>query len=181
MHKTRSVYDSLISHFGEKNWWPVTEEGEIVPGPTTKKLTERQRFEIAAGAILTQNTNWNNVQKAIIEMNRRNIIDPKRIANINQETLARTIKSSGYYNQKAKKLKIFSHHILKHYSGNITRLFLKNETELREELLSLHGIGKETADTIILYAAEKPAFVIDKLQKKCGMQWLPAQKDVHIW
>ncbi len=159
------VYRKLSVFFGRQNWWPVTEKGETIPKPPMKKLTERQRFEIAAGAILTQNTSWKNVLKAIIGLNREKLMDAKKIAATKNGRLASVIRSSGYYNQKAKKLKIFCNYLMKEHKGSINKLF-KNEKELRSELLGLHGIGRETADSIMLYAGGKPAFVIDAYARR---------------
>ena len=108
MQKLKSIYDSLISHFSPQHWWPVTKEGEIAPQYHKNIiLTEKQKLEICFGAILAQNTSWKNAEKAVIELNRNNLIDTKKITKIENKKLAKIIKSSGYHNQKAKKLKSF--------------------------------------------------------------------------
>ena len=156
------IYKKLFSEFDQQHWWPVTEEGETTP--TYKKrshLTEQQKFEICAGAILAQNTDWKNVMKALENLNKAKMLSCKKIAAARKEKIALLVRSSGYYNQKAGRLKKFCSYIQKNYEGNLKEFFSKPLPELRAELLSLHGIGNETADDIILYAAEKPCFVVD--------------------
>jgi len=160
--KTVTAYKKLLSHYGEQLWWPVTEEGDIKPTyKKRKRLTEKQKFEICLGAILTQNTDWKNVMKALENLSRAKMLSCPKIANARQEKIARLIRPSGYFNMKAKKVKAFSKHLKKNYDSRINALLNKPIAELREELLSLHGIGQETADDIILYAANKPSFVVD--------------------
>lgn len=168
--KLLEIYDKLLNHFGKQGWWPVTptdcrgKETRPIYDIVTK--TEKQRFEICVGAILTQNTNWKNVEKAIINLNKENLIDIRKIKKIDSKKLARLIKSSGYYNQKVIKLKNFVKYLGEKYRGNLRELFRKDIEKIREELLSIKGIGPETADSIILYAAEKPIFVIDAYTKR---------------
>ncbi|MAG08411.1 endonuclease [Candidatus Woesearchaeota archaeon] len=167
MNNLLDIYNKLYKKFDSQGWWPTTKEGSIKPSYHNKEpLTETQRLEICFGAILTQNTNWKNVEKAIINLNKEKLIDIRKINKINQEKLAGLIKSAGYFNQKAIKLKIFCAHLLENYKGSFNLLFSKKIKELREELLSIKGIGPETADSIILYAAEKPIFVIDAYTKR---------------
>jgi len=135
--------------YGPQYWWPAGDKN--------------RETEIIIGAILTQNTSWTNVEKAIKNLRENNLIDFKKINKINSTKLANLIKSSGYYNQKAKKLKAFSNFIKK-YDYNLKKL--ENKKNLREELLKIHGIGKETADSILLYALNKPVFVIDAYTKR---------------
>ncbi len=122
--------------------------------------------KVTKKAILTQNTNWKNVEKAIIQLNKNNLIDIEKILKINNKKLALIIKSSGYHNQKAKKLKNFSLFLIENYNGNINEFFNNSVKKLREELLSINGIGPETADSIILYSAKKPIFVIDAYTRR---------------
>lgn len=142
--KPLALYKKLYSELGRQHWWPAT-----------------SRFEVCAGAILTQNTAWQNVEKAINNLRKGKALSIKKIAGMNNKKLARLVKPSGYYNEKAKKLKAFCKHIEKNYNGNLNNFFKKPIGELRGELLSLYGIGNETADSIILYAAAKPIFVVD--------------------
>ena len=121
---------------------------------------------ISNDGILTQNTNWKNVEKAIVELNKNGLIDIKKILKIENEKLAKIIKSSGYHNQKAKKLKNFCDFLLKSDNGSLEKLFDNNIKVLRNKLLSVNGIGPETADSIILYAAKKPIFVVDAYTKR---------------
>ena len=167
MIKIQTIYDKLSLHFGPQNWWPVTLDGEISPGYHENiNLTEKQKLEICFGAILAQSTSWKNAEKALIELNKNSLIDAKKILKIEDERLASIIKPSGYHNQKAKKLKNFCSFLFKNYGGNLGKLLKKNVEELRNELLSVNGIGPETADSIILYAAKKPIFVVDAYTKR---------------
>jgi len=166
MNKLLQIYHRLHQQYGNLNWWPTTLENELHPKYHGKKLNDKQRFEICIGAELAQNTSWKNVEKAIFNLNKEKLISPERISKTNMKKLAKIIKPSGYYNQKAGKLKIFSNYLLKNYNGKVKKLFSKNISALRKELLSIKGIGPETADSIILYAAEKPIFVIDAYTKR---------------
>lgn len=163
----KKLYKIFLQNFGSQNWWPVTDKGKNFPTyKKRKELTEKQRLEICIGSILTQNTNWKNVEKAIVSLNNAGMIDAKKISSAKHGTIAKFIRSSGYFNQKAKKLKIFCKHVLNNYNGKLSKFFEKTLEELREELLSIHGIGQETADSIILYAAQKPSFVADAYTKR---------------
>ncbi|MFH0876040.1 MAG: endonuclease III domain-containing protein [archaeon] len=163
----KKIYENLLSHFSSQNWWPVTNENSVKPTyEKRERLTERQKFEICIGAILTQNTNWKNVESAIENLNRENLIDIRKIKKSDSKKLALLIKSSGYYNQKTIKLKEFARYIAEEYKGNLKEFFKKDTEKLRNELLKIKGIGPETADSIILYAAQKPAFVIDAYTKR---------------
>jgi len=172
MNKIEKIYHLLISAFGGQGWWPVTPIGGCKGGLSYKPIygialkNEKQKLEIIFGAILTQNTSWKNVEKAMIELNKENLIDVDKILKIEKGNLAKIIKSSGYHNQKAEKLKIFSDFLSKKYNNNLKKFFKKNIKALREELLSIKGIGPETADSVILYAAEKPIFVVDAYTKR---------------
>ena len=152
MNKTKvltEIYDSLFKSFGSQYWWP---------GDTD--------FEVVVGAILTQNTNWANVEKAIINLKTAKVFTLKKLHQINQEKLAELIKPSGYFNVKAKRLKHFIEWLFTNYNGSLSKLFKLDYATLREQLLSVNGIGRETADSIILYAAEKPTFVVDAYTKR---------------
>ena len=161
------IYNRLHSHFGPQHWWPVTLDGEIEPKYHRNiVLNERQKLEICFGAILAQSTNWRNAEKAIINLNKNNLISINKILKIENEKLARIIKSSGYHNQKAKKLKNFCEFLLNNYNGKLELLFKNNIGDLRKQLLSINGVGPETADSIVLYAAKKPIFVVDAYTKR---------------
>lgn len=140
----QKVYERLLGYFGHQRWWPA-----------------ETRFEVIVGAILTQNTSWKNVNQAMAVLREKCLLDPESLGSLSQPQLASLIRSSGYYNQKARKLAAFCRHLHTVWQNDLTR-FLAQETEhLREELLSIYGIGPETADSIVLYAAFKPSFVVD--------------------
>ena len=141
------IYRRLYEAHGPQHWWP----GE-------------SRFEVIVGAILTQSTAWTNVEKALAAMREAGCWSFEDIAVLPQAELAPIIRSSGYYNAKARKLQAFACHVLAR--GGLDRLFDQDVGPLREELLSIHGIGEETADDIIVYAAGKPSFVIDSYTRR---------------
>lgn len=154
MSNIKKVYNMLLKEYGKQNWWPTTLEGELHPSYHGKKIGVKQRFEIIVGAILTQNTSWKNVEKAIFNLNHEKVLDISRIKKISKEKLAELIRPSGYFNQKAERLKIAA------------EFFSKNDCPSREELLKVKGIGPETADSILLYAFNKPFFVVDAYTKR---------------
>lgn len=166
MNQIIEIYKLLLSEFGEQGWWPVTPKGEIKPKYFQKDHTNKQKFEIIVGAILTQNTAWNNVEKALENLNNKKILDVRKLKITDKKILAALIRPAGYFNQKAEYIKSFADYIVKNYKSELTPLFMKNIAELRDELLSLKGIGPETADSILLYAAEKPIFVVDAYTKR---------------
>ena len=142
------LYKTLRRRFGFLNWWPGETKDEII-----------------IGAILTQNTNWKNVEKAICNLKYEKLLDLESIAVINAGKLERLIRPSGFYRQKAARLMDFARYAMQGYGG-VDGFFKKGTQELRKELLGLNGIGKETADSIILYAAGKPIFVIDAYTRR---------------
>ncbi|MBN1456388.1 MAG: endonuclease III domain-containing protein [Sedimentisphaerales bacterium] len=142
--KLTKIYDLLFDRFGPQHWWP---------GQTP--------FEIIVGAILAQNTNWTNVEKAINNLKRANLLDPDKLHNSNHNRLAELIRPAGYYNIKAKRLKNFLSWLFETYDGNLSQLENLDTDSLRQQLLGINGIGLETADSIVLYAFNKPIFVID--------------------
>ncbi|MBD3259675.1 hypothetical protein GF371_03530 [Candidatus Woesearchaeota archaeon] len=147
----KKSYDRLYKAFGRQRWWPT-------------QGIENPLFEIIIGTILTQNTAWQNAEKAIINLCSNNLIDIGKIKKINRKRLANLIRSAGYYNQKAERLKIVAQHLAKYPSIKV--FFDRPAEELREELLSIKGIGPETADSILLYAGNKPCFVVDAYTKR---------------
>jgi len=164
------IYEILLNEFGNLHWWPMD-----------KRYHERNnsdpRFEIIVGAILTQNTAWSNVEKAINNIKAQNVLDIKQILNIDIKVLPDLIKSSGYFNQKAKRLKNLAVYIKNNYNGNLDLFFNRELQEIRNELLSLNGIGPETADSILLYAGNFPIFVVDAYTKRI-CQRLPIKVDI---
>lgn len=148
------LYNRLLHKHGHQGWWPIN--AKYYPADYSYPKTGAQRFEICVGAILTQNTSWNNASKALEDLRKSKLLSAKAIQDIDETTLAQTIRSAGYYNQKAKKLKIFAQ----------SYISAKGKTPTRTQLLALWGIGKETADSILLYAYNQPTFVIDAYTRR---------------
>ncbi len=161
------IYSKLLDFFGSQGWWPVVNDKNLLcEYHNNAPKNEAEALEICFGAILAQNTNWKNAEKAIINLNKNNLISIGKIIKIKEQKLAEIIKSSGYHNQKSKKLKNFCQFLSENYDGKLQKLFQSNIKKLRDELLSISGIGPETADSIILYAAKKPIFVVDAYTKR---------------
>ncbi len=148
----QTFYDVLLDHFGPQNWWPGDSP-----------------FEIMVGAILTQNTNWQNVAKAIANLKHADLLDPHRLAQLDHQHLAALIKPSGYFNIKAKRLHNFLTWLIDRFDGNLESAKQLDTQSLRAELLTVKGIGPETADSILLYGLEKLIFVIDRYT--CRILW----------
>jgi endonuclease-3 related protein len=143
------IYRRLLDGFGPQHWWPADEP-----------------FEIIVGAILTQSAAWGNVEKAIDNLKETEALSPARLRRLQLPRLARLVRPCGYYNAKALKLKSFAFWLGNHYNDDLDRLFATDTDDLRQQLLSVHGIGQETADSILLYAAGKPVFVIDAYTRR---------------
>ncbi len=143
------IYARLYAHFGPQHWWPGDSD-----------------FEIIVGAILTQNTAWINVEQAIANLKRARLLTPRALKRVPLNQLAKLIRPSGYFNLKAQKLKAFVRFLFDRYHGKLAYLFQLDLDTLRDELLAVHGIGPETADSIILYAARKPIFVVDAYTRR---------------
>ena len=143
------LYTFLLSNFGSQHWWPA-----------------ETPFEVIVGTILTQQTTWKNVEKAIENLKSSHVLNLWKISNLPLWELEVYVKSTGFYRQKARRLKGICRYICSEYNGSLKDLFNQETSSLRVELLSLNGIGPETADSIILYAAEKPSFVIDAYTKR---------------
>ncbi len=148
MTSLSAVYRALLARYGPQHWWP---------GETD--------FEIAIGAILTQNVAWTNVEKAICRLKEEKLLSPKALHGEPVDRVARLIRPAGYYNQKAKKLKNFLDWFSS-YGYSFPRLRELDAGRLREELLGINGVGPETADSILLYALEKRIFVVDAYTKR---------------
>ncbi|MBS1841764.1 MAG: endonuclease III domain-containing protein [Acidobacteria bacterium] len=142
-------FRKLFDAHGPQHWWPG-----------------RSRFEIIIGAILTQSTSWTNVETAVRNLRAARLLTPLAIENIPLAKLAMLIRPSGYFRQKAKKLKTFTQFLFSAYGGSLTRMFRTPTPALRDQLLSVHGIGPETADSILLYAGEHSVFVIDAYTRR---------------
>jgi endonuclease-3 related protein len=143
------VYHRLLDCYGPQHWWPADSP-----------------FEVMIGAILTQSAAWGNVEKAINNLKARDALSIDALRRLPAEELARLVYPSGYYNAKAGKIKALVQWLAERYEGDLDRLFALDIAALRRELLSVRGVGEETADSIILYAADKPVFVIDAYTRR---------------
>ncbi|OGV17395.1 MAG: hypothetical protein A2X47_01295 [Lentisphaerae bacterium GWF2_38_69] len=168
MHgKVLSIYEKLYSGFGTQNWWPTTLCGQLEPSYNGLRPDDKGRFEIATGAILTQNTAWINVHRAIANLISLNILSPDGFLNSCKEELKQAIKPSGYFNQKYNKLI----NLANWWNDNFKEVKIgsnnnKHIEKIRNSLLAVNGIGPETADSILLYAFDMPSFVIDTYTKR---------------
>jgi len=144
-----AIYETLNAHFGDLRWWPGDSP-----------------FEIIIGAILTQNTAWRNVEAAISKLKSNGYLYPEGIFSINEEILADLIRPAGYYNVKTRRLKSFIRFLYENYNGSLSEMLAEDLWCLREKLLTVKGIGEETADSILLYAGNKPIFVIDAYTRR---------------
>lgn len=155
MRELTEIYDRLYRAYGPQGWWPLIKQDHdglkcrYVRENSVKKLSRQERFEICTGAILTQNTSWNNAERALVSLAQAGILDADALAGMDVDRIAGYIRSSGYYNQKAKKLKAFS------------QFYQSNPTPQRDLFLEQWGLGPETVDDMLLYAYSKPIFVID--------------------
>jgi endonuclease III related protein len=145
----RSYYRGLFSAWGRQHWWPA-----------------QSRFEVIVGAYLTQNTAWTNVAKALSNLRKARILTVNGIRRTPQSTLEKLIHPSGYFRQKAQRLKTFLQFLDESYGGSLARMFAQSTEQLREELLALNGVGPETADSILLYAGNHPVFVVDAYTRR---------------
>ncbi|MGD8784911.1 MAG: endonuclease III domain-containing protein [Thioalkalispiraceae bacterium] len=159
------IYQKLYKQHGQQNWWPADSP-----------------FEVMVGAILTQNTSWTNVEKAIENLKRENVLDCSRLLAMNNKKLASLLRPVGYFNVKAERLKNYCHWYL---AFNKSKTVLPTES-LRKELLAINGIGPETADDILLYAFQRPVFVIDaytrRLFSRLGMvEAATSYEELRLW
>jgi endonuclease-3 related protein len=143
------MYRAMLAVLGPQGWWPG-----------------RTRFEVIVGAILTQNTAWTNVTRAIARLRQARVLTPRGLATLPTPRLARLIRSSGYYRTKASRVKRFVCFLQARYRLDLGRMFRQHPSRLREELLAVPGIGPETADSILLYAGQVPAFVVDAYTRR---------------
>jgi endonuclease-3 related protein len=148
-NQIRSYYRTLFEAWGPQHWWPA-----------------QSRFEIIAGAYLTQNTAWTNVEKALANLRSARVLSVNGIRRTSLAELERLIRPAGYFRQKAKRLKLFVEFLDAGYRGSLAKLFARPTKEIREELLNLHGVGLETADSILLYAGNHPVFVVDAYTRR---------------
>lgn len=145
----RAYYRTLFSAWGRQHWWPA-----------------QSRFEVIVGAYLTQNTAWTNVEKALRNLRRERLLTIQGIRCTPQAELEQWIRPSGYFRQKAQRLKTFVRFLDERYGGSLARMLARPTAELRDELLALHGVGPETADSILLYAGNHPVFVVDAYTRR---------------
>ncbi len=145
----RQFYDTLTAALGPMHWWPA-----------------KTPFEVVVGAILTQNTAWPNVKRAIANLRRERLLTPRALEQVSPGVLAGLVRPSGYFRQKARKLKAFVGFLRRDFGGSLARMFRTPTAELRERLLGVHGVGPETADSILLYAGKHPVFVADAYTKR---------------
>lgn len=143
------IYQRLCQGYSLANWWPAQ-------GP----------FEVAVGAFLTQNTNWNNVEKALANLKAADALDLRILADMPLPQLEQLIRPSGFFRQKAQRLQYFCRYVLDHHAGSLDKLLQRDLDATRKELLALSGIGPETADSILLYAGQRPSFVIDSYTRR---------------
>jgi endonuclease-3 related protein len=143
------IYHLLLKQYGPRNWWPADSP-----------------FEVCVGAILTQNTNWENVEKAINNLKREGLLSPEGLRDVSPPRLAEVIKPAGYFNVKSSRLKDFVVYLFARHNGCLDAMFSGAWQELRRELLAVRGIGPETCDSIMLYAGNKPTFVVDTYTKR---------------
>jgi endonuclease-3 related protein len=170
MNKIQSIYKELFKKYGPQGWWPLLELQNKIKIKITKSgslkgyhpidysypKTENQIFEVCIGAILTQNSAWGNAEKALLNLKKLNALNAQRMQKLNIAKLKNAIKPAGYFNQKAKKIKIFTDFFIK----------LDGRIPSRHELLDVWGIGNETADSILLYAYKQPEFVVDAYTRR---------------
>src|SRR6058998_335077 len=145
----RAYYYTLFQAWGRQQWWPA-----------------RTRFEVIVGAYLTQNTAWTNVEIALRSMRAAGVLNLKGVRSVSLPQLESLIRSSGYFRQKARRLKTFVAFLDAYYGGSLNRMFAQPTEKLREELLGLNGVGPETADSILLYAGQHPVFVVDAYTRR---------------
>lgn len=144
-----SLYEAMAERFGPSGWWPA-----------------KSPFEVMAGAILTQNTAWVGAARALQNLEALGLLSMEALFSLSEEKLAPVIRPSGAFNQKAHRLKALVSYIMERFGGSLEEMRHLETTRLRKELLAIPGIGPETADTILLYALEKPVFVIDAYTRR---------------
>lgn len=156
----KKIYKKLFAAFGHQGWWP---------GDT--------QFEVIVGAILTQNTAWTNVEKAIHNLKTARVLQPVKMHGLSEKELAKLIRPAGYFNIKARRLKHFLNYLFDNYGGRLDQMFRRRTDSLRRGLLSVNGIGPETADSMLLYAGSHPVFVVDAYTKRILSRHMIIEKD----
>ena len=157
------IYQKLLKHFGKQHWWPA-----------------ETRFEVIIGAILTQQTTWKNAELAIENLKEKRFLDPHSLAEAPLDRVEALIRNTGFYRQKSRRIINFSKYVVTKYNGSLENLFDKPIEQLRRELLSQEGIGPETADSILLYAADRLTFPVDaytlRLCERLGIKEIQYEK-----
>jgi len=158
------VYRQLLDAFGPQHWWP---------GETP--------FEVMVGAVLTQNTSWRNVERAIRNLREADLLEPQPLYDVPVEELEELIRPAGYFRVKARRLHSVVAFVMERFGGSLDAMFQTNLTELREQLLAVHGVGPETADSILLYAGNLPSFVVDAYTHRVFSRhgWIDFEADYH--
>jgi endonuclease-3 related protein len=159
--KLNRIYKKLYRSFGKQYWWP---------GQT--------RLEVIIGAVLTQNTAWPNVERAIANLKRKKLLSFKKLSHAKIDEITSLIKPAGYFNIKAKRLKNLLEFMAKNYKGSLAKMQKLDAYKLREQLLNINGVGPETADSILLYALDKPIFVVDAYTKRIFSRLKMVPEDV---
>ena len=161
--KPLHIYKKLLKHFGKQYWWPA-----------------ETRFEVIIGAFLTQQTNWKNAKIAIKNLKDKKLLNPNSLSTAPPSHVEALIRQSGFYRQKTRRIIKFSQYLITNHDGSLDKFFSGPKEQIRRELLSLEGIGPETADSILLYAADKLSFPIDaytvRLYERLGIKELQYRK-----
>lgn len=164
------LYQTLIKDFGKQYWWPIDNKYH-------KENKCDPRFEIILGAILTQNTAWSNVERALTNLKKNKTMELNKIIKTDEAQIKNMIKPSGFFNQKTKRIKNIANFLEEEYNCDLDEFFKKDFNIIRKELLDLNGIGHETADSILLYAGNKPIFVVDTYTKRICKR-IPLETDL---
>ena len=147
--RLKQVYDLLYERYGPQHWWPADSP-----------------FEMVLGSILVQSTAWANAAKALVALRKANALHPTTLAPLSEAEIGELVRSSGFYTIKARRVRAFLDHLMERHGGDLDTMLSQDPATLRSELLTIHGIGEETADCILLYAAGKPRFVIDEYTRR---------------
>ncbi len=161
---TQKVFEQLLDSFGPQHWWPGNSP-----------------LEVMVGAVLVQNTNWKNVERALENLRASDALDASRILALDEQQLQQLLRPAGYYRLKARRLRSLMQFFVERYDGSIEQMGRVRQQELRKQLLAVHGIGPETADAILLYALDKPAMVVDTYTHRVFARhgWVAFEADYH--
>lgn len=160
----RDIYRRLLDHFGPQHWWPADSP-----------------FEVVVGAVLVQNTSWKNVERAIAQLREAGVLAPRALVALAQDELEELIRPAGYFRVKARRLRHLVEFLVERYDGSLDAMFAEDLDALRRALLGVHGVGPETADSILLYAGNLPKFVVDAYTCRVLVRhgWLEPEADYH--